>query len=118
MKHYSVVIPTFGRIKFLKDCLQSVDDQLVRPQEVFIIDNNTVLADQKSVEKIVAGFSNSEVSFHYRKGISNSGAVARNYGATLVSTEIVAFLDDDVILENNYYDEIIKVFESDDIVQV
>ena len=37
MKHYSVVIPTFGRIKFLKDCLQSVDDQLVRPQEVFII---------------------------------------------------------------------------------
>ena len=114
MKHYSIVIPTFGRNKFLKDCLKSVEKQLVKPQEVFIIDNNTVLTDQKSVERIVSGFSNSEISFNYRKGIVNSGAVARNYGATLVSTEIVAFLDDDVILENNYYDEIMKVFKSDD----
>ena len=114
MTHYSIVIPTFGRNKFLKDCLKSVEQQLEKPQEVFIMANNTVLADQKSVESIVLGFSNSEISFNYRKGIVNSGAVARNYGATLVYTEIVAFLDDDVILENNYYDEIMKVFKSDD----
>lgn len=114
MKHYSIVIPTFGRNKFLKDCLISVEQQLEKPQEVFIIDNNILLADQKSVEIIVMGFSNSKISFNYRKGIVNSGAVARNYGASLVSTEIVAFLDDDVILEDNYYKEIIKVFKSDD----
>ena len=51
MKHYSIVIPTFGRNKFLKDCLISVEQQLKKPQEVFIIDNNILLADQKSVSK-------------------------------------------------------------------
>lgn len=116
MTEYSIVIPTFGRIEFLKDCLQSVADQNLKPKEVFIIDNNRSTQDQKLVKNVVDVFSVGEISFSYQLGPVNSGAVARNFGASLVSSDIVAFLDDDVILELDYYEKLMNIFNNDDLV--
>ena len=111
MIEYSIIIPTFGRPEFLKKCLNSIVIQTFKAETVFIIDNNINLETQNYVKKIVKSFSKNKTKFNYIKGVINSGAVARNYGVSFASTELVAFLDDDVVLDNNYYEKILNVFE-------
>ena len=111
MIKYSIVIPTYGRNKFLEDCLASIEKQTIKPQDIFIIDNNENQEYRKSIKNIIEKYSSNEVNVSYHKGALNSGAVARNHGASLVSTELVAFLDDDVILDTDYYEKVIDVFE-------
>ena len=36
----TTIIPTFNRPYFLKQCLKSVANQTIKPDEIFIIDNN------------------------------------------------------------------------------
>jgi len=110
---YSVVIPTYGRNKFLAGCLQSIARQTVSPEEVFVIDNNDNKEYQLEVQNIVETCSSNLVKFSYHKGLINSGAVARNYGASLVISELVAFLDDDVVVDDDYYEKIIQIFKDD-----
>lgn len=112
MSIYSVVIPTYGRNEFLTGCLESIERQTVTPKEVFIIDNNNNPDYQESVKDIIRKFPSTKVKFSYHKGLINSGAVARNHGASLVTTDLVAFLDDDVVVDVDYYEKIIEVFKS------
>tara|TARA_B110001450_G_scaffold252281_1_gene273753 strand:- start:2331 stop:3341 length:1011 start_codon:yes stop_codon:yes gene_type:complete len=114
MSNYSIVIPTYGRAEFLKKCLASIECQTVKPQDVFVVDNNDSSESQELVRAIVEKCSAEIINFCYNKGPLNSGAVARNYGAAMVSTELVAFLDDDVVVDADYYEKIIDVFKTDD----
>ena len=114
MISYSIVIPTYGRNELLKDCLASIERQTIQPKDVFVIDNNDNPEYRQSVQKIVENCSSNKINFSYHKGLINSGAVARNHGASLVFTELVAFLDDDVIVDIDYYEKIINIFESND----
>ena len=116
MSKYSIVIPTYGRNDFLDGCFESIEKQTLIPKEVFIIDNNKNHEYRESVKDIVKKFSSDRIKFTYHKGLINSGAVARNHGASLVNTELVAFLDDDVILDVDYYEKIINVFKDDNLV--
>ena len=113
MIKYSVVIPTYGRNKFLAGCLESINRQTIKPEEVFIIDNNSNVEYRESVKEIIKKNSINEIKYIYNEGRINSGAVARNHGAFLARTELVAFLDDDVVLDDDYYEKVIDVFESD-----
>ena len=110
MISYSIVIPTYGRNDFLKDCLKSIEAQILKPKDFFIIDNNNDININKDVESIINDFHSDDINFNYHKGDINSGAVARNYGASLVNTDLVAFLDDDVLLDNDYYKKIVGIF--------
>ena len=112
MISYSIVIPTYGRNDFLGNCLESIEAQILKPKDVFIIDNNNDFKINKNVENIIKNFRSDDINFNYHKGAINSGAVARNHGASLVSTELVAFLDDDVLLDNDYYQKIVDVYKN------
>ena len=37
---YSVIIPTYNRQSFLLRALKSVEKQIIKPKEVFIVDNH------------------------------------------------------------------------------
>ena len=113
MIKYSIVIPTFGRPSFLKNCLESIKKQSSRPHAVNVIDNNSDFEMRGVVKKIVNDFNSDETNYNYVVGRVNSGAVARNHGASLTKTKLVAFLDDDVVLDIDYYEKILDVFDSD-----
>ena len=53
-----------------------------------------------------------KVSFkvNYFKSPINSGAIARNLGATKAKGDLVAFLDSDVVLDKDYYEKLIRYF--------
>ena len=110
----SVVIPTYNRAQDLRRCLDSILAQTVLPHEVLIVDDS----DRERVEviKSVEGIRPSFIVKHIRlKYIRNNRGkaltIAKNLGIEKSSGEIISFLDDDVILERKYYEEIIKFYE-------
>lgn len=110
----SIVIPTYNRNLHLNYCLESILCQLKLPNEVIIINNAKNDEVMKVITKIEERFKKKNIEIFYIKNPENSGSIARNLGATKAKGDLVAFLDDDVILDKNYYYEIEKVFLSDE----
>ena len=71
MIKYSVVIPTYGRNKFLAGCLESINRQTIKPEEVFIIDNNSNVEYRESVKEIIKKNSINEIKYIYFEGLIN-----------------------------------------------
>lgn len=107
--NFSLVIPTKDRPEDLRECLESVANQTLLPKEVLIVDDGdlseTVVTELRRL--IPAGTTMK----HIRKSPPDL-AESRNLGARKASSERVLFLDDDVILERNYVQEIAAVWES------
>jgi glycosyltransferase involved in cell wall biosynthesis len=111
---FSVVIPTYNRTDDLKNCLNSILTQSVLPTEVIIIDD-AELSESLMTEwqKI---FADKQINFQYyrkdhsreRRGLSES----KNVGLNKASEEIVFFLDDDVVLASDFFQNIMKVWET------
>jgi GT2 family glycosyltransferase len=111
--NFSVVIPTFNREKELVECINSVLNQTRLPSEIIIIDDGDLKLSliEEFKEKILS----KGINFLYykkdhtkeRKGLSES----KNIGLSLAKNEIVFFLDDDLELRENFFEEIIKIWE-------
>ena len=106
----SVIIPTFKRGIHLLNCLNSVLQQKKLPFEVIIVDNAEDDEAKKVVDTLKKKFNDKNIDTLFFKNTENSGATARNLGALKSRGDLVAFLDDDVILDQNYYSEVESVF--------
>ncbi len=92
----SVVIPTFNREEFIKECVESVMCQTSQPDEIIVVDDGSVDNTWEILKTV--GFSNAEndkTSFRYifqnNKGVSS----ARNAGIKASRFEYIALLDSD-----------------------
>lgn len=110
MINYDIVIPTFGRPQHLEETLNSLLYQDFKPSNIFIIDNNTDHCVRAQVQLVLDQFK-LLLPITYTINIINSGSVARNLGASLSVSELIAFLDDDVILEPSYYLNLVLLFD-------
>jgi len=108
----SVVIPTYNRIKDLSECLDSIIQQTLLPKDVIIIDNSNNDNIKKLVDNLIPIFASKNIILKYiYNDKENSLTVAKNLGVKYASEDIISFLDDDIILHKDYYQEIIKVFK-------
>jgi GT2 family glycosyltransferase len=90
--------------------LQSVQEQTLYPDEILIVDGST------NTETELVLKDNSFPKLHYftvppeHRGLTKQ----RNFGIELVGNamEVVCFLDDDTILEQDYFEEILRTFET------
>ena len=110
----STIIPTYNRPEDLKECLGSIFLQKFLPKEVIIVDNSD--KDKDKIEKIIKNlkpsFAKKKVDLKYiRNEKENSLTVAKNIGIKYASGEIMSFLDDDVTIDEKYYEEIIKIYK-------
>ncbi len=101
----SVVIPTKDRPRVLYQCICSVLEQTVLPDEVIIVDDGNLarkfVSDiEKKVESIGSKFQ------YIKKGVPGL-SMSRNIGASIAKNSIVLFLDDDVVLDKEYV-EVLK----------
>ena len=90
--------------------LQSVKEQTLYPIEILIIDSST----NTKTQEILTNY-NFKNTHYYLVDETNRGLTKqRNIGISKVSEncEIVCFLDDDVILEPTYFEEIIKTYQT------
>lgn len=99
----SVVIPTKNRAQDLRNALDSILLQTRLPDEIVIVDQSSSRQDLNT--------SPVPLVYVYNPGLSGLCA-ARNVGAKAVSGEIVLYLDDDVILEPEFIQELLALYTS------
>ena len=104
LKTVSVIITTHNRPDYLKESLAAVLQQTVLPKEIFVIDDGSSV----SYEDVLNLFSHEK--FEYIKVPVATGAnAARNLGISKSNSDIVAFLDDDDVWDDEYLAQHIKV---------
>lgn len=104
----SVIIPTRNRCIDLAECLESVFSQSVSPSEyeVIVIDNGSTDGTRKLCDELRDIYSN--MSYYYD---ANPGLhVGRNTGIQKSNGDVLAFLDDDVIVSPTWMKGIIFGF--------
>lgn len=102
----SLVICTYMRPKPLLQLLQSVQSQTVYPNEILIVDGSL----DNETEAVLKENLFENLSYFLVSNQDRGLTKQRNFGISKVGStiEIVCFLDDDTVLENNYFEEIIK----------
>ena len=102
---FAVVILTKNRDEYLKEALKSVCNQKLKPSWIIVIDNAGSAKTKKIVSKII---SKKQKYFYKQITKINNVATLRNIAAKTISTDYIAFLDDDDYLDKNYFYNINK----------
>lgn len=90
---YSMVISTYERPESLAKALESLVQQDHLPASVIVVDSSTDLATAQMCQSFAA-----RLPLVYQASELRSAAMQRNAGAKSVTTPLVGFMDDDVIL--------------------
>lgn len=105
---FSLIVCTYMRSQPLLRLLNSIKNQTLYPNEILIIDGSI----NSETEQILN--TNSFKSLKYFKVNNDQRGLTkqRNYGVDLISesSEIICFLDDDIILKPNYFEALIKTY--------
>lgn len=114
--NYSIIVATCNRQKDLVKLIDSILKQTVLPAEVIIIDQS----DNDDTKKYIESCRNqlitesNNVNFIYIYQAKKSLVVARNKGIDIATGEIVSFLDDDVVLFEDYYEKVLHYFNDNE----
>ena len=112
MNKISVVIPTKDRTQDIVRCLESIAIQTMLPDEVVIVDSS----DTDELKSALDSFENLNIKYVHievDKKFKGSQQIASNIGLDNSTGDILIFLDDDVILDKYYIENIAHVFEND-----
>ena len=106
---FSLIVCTYMRPNPLLALLKSVQEQTVFPNEILIIDGSTneetgIVLKENQFENLKYFLVPAE-----QRGLTKQ----RNYGIERVGEgmEIVCFLDDDTVLENDYFEQLLKTYQ-------
>lgn len=101
---YSVIIPTYYRPNLLLRALKSINEQTIKPEKVFIVDNHPSYKSKIVCEKAKNLL---KLNITYLKMNSKKGAAAsRNYASKLSKSKYLAFLDDDDLWHKKYIQKV------------
>lgn len=101
----SVIIPTYNRVNYLKEAIDSVFNQTYKNLEVIVVDDGSIGDENKNLCSCY--------DITYLK-IKNSGGPCkpRNEGIKIAKGDYIAFLDDDDIWESNKIEILLNILES------
>lgn len=102
----SIVICTRDRADHLRACLSRLASQTVRPTEVIVVDNASIDPSIRSI----AEAAGARYLLEKRPGLD----FARNAGAREAAGQIVAYTDDDVLLDPAWVEATINAFRTSD----
>lgn len=109
---FSIVIPTYNRAQLLKNLLDSME-RLHIPNntewEVLIVDNNSTDSIQEVIDEFIKRKS---LPLYYFFEKEQGSSYARNRGIKESRGDIVAFLDDDEIVDENWLVSLREGFNS------
>jgi len=97
-----VIIPTFNRYHDLKECLDSIFSLKFKSYEVIVIDSNS----KDQTPKLKNCFP-----IHFISIKERNRQYARNIGISRAKGDIISFLDDDVIVSKNWFDQILEPYQ-------
>lgn len=106
----SVVICTRDRAEELQRCLASLPHQTYPPREIIVVDN----ASRDQRVRDIALAAHALYIREDRVGLD----IARNTGARRATSDILAYTDDDVLLERHWLERLIAAFDHPEIAAV
>ncbi len=106
MVDVSVIVSTYNRAKSLRDTIESLVSQKAEgcSYEIIVVDNNS----RDKTRDVVATFNGKvRYLFEPKQGLS----YARNAGIKEAGGQVIAFTDDDVIVDSNWIASIYQCFK-------
>ena len=107
----SVVVITRNADFFMKDCLDSLVHQSIKPLEVLVVDANSTDKTQDIVKEYATSWPFVKLLEH--PGTRGEG---RNHGVEKATGDIVAFIDADAIAHALWVEEMMKAMENADVI--
>jgi O-antigen biosynthesis protein len=111
----SVVVPTCGREAVLRRCLHSIEEVDYPNCEIIVVDNRP---ERSETARLVREWSIVDSRMRYvsepRRGVTH----ARNRGLAEASGEVVAFADDDVIIDRGWLRALVDGFTDEGVAAV
>jgi GT2 family glycosyltransferase len=104
----SVVVPTHNRVEALRRCLRSIYASDYHSFELIVVDNAPASSE---THDLIANSEFAAVKYVCEDRPGRSWA--RNRGLAEAAGEIVAFADDDVVVDHEWLDRIVTSFVSD-----
>ena len=108
----SVIIPVYNGAKYLPMCLDSLLKQTFKNWIAICIDDGST--DETAT--ILDHYANKDKRFFVIHKKNAGVSAARNDGIKKADGEYIHFMDADDVLDNNYYEEMLKVSSGADIV--
>jgi glycosyltransferase involved in cell wall biosynthesis len=105
----TVVVPTRDRPERLAACLEGLSALDYRDFDIVVVDNAPT---STRTEELVRATSARLPRLHYEREWRPGQAWARNRGLAVVSTPIVAFVDDDVLVDPLWLSAIAEAFDA------
>ncbi len=106
----SIVIPVYNEQGYIKECLESIKNQTIMPNEVILVDNNCT---DKTIE-IAKQFKFVRVVKEFKQGI----VFARNKGLSSAKGDIIGRIDADARLTPNWVSVVLRSFLDDDLAAI
>ncbi|MCA9344846.1 glycosyltransferase family 2 protein, partial [Candidatus Saccharibacteria bacterium] len=103
----SIIIPVYNEEDYIKQCLDHIAAQKVRPQEVIVVDNNST----DNTLKIVKDYKFVRVLTEKQQGV----LYARNKGFNQAKSQIIGRIDADTRLEPDWVEQLQKIFSGSNI---
>lgn len=114
MKQYSFIIPTYNNGELLQNTLEALNLQCgvkMEDFEVIVIDDGSDTDTQSYIKRSNANF---QLKYIYLERCSQSCAArARNAGWRSAEGAIIVFIDADIIVKNNYLQELARCYALD-----
>jgi GT2 family glycosyltransferase len=107
----TVVVATRDRPDLLVKCIESVFAGRVIPDRLVVVDN---APSTDATAKLVARLARAEPRLGYVREDRPGLARAHNAGLPYVRTELVAFTDDDVLVDPRWLERLVEAFAGDD----
>ncbi len=108
----SVIIATMNRPADLQKALGSLLAQSLIPREVLIVDQSTDALTREVTERMAPRFAARLAELKYVYQEEKSLVRARNRGLALVKGDLISFLDDDIVLLEDYYRTLVAYLEA------
>lgn len=107
----SIVTPTLGRPGEVRELTENLGRQRVLPLELILVDG---APEDRATQEIVEGVA-SGLPFECRYVRHGGGtAIQRNVGIDMARGDFIAFVDDDIRLEPDFFERILEVYAEDD----
>lgn len=101
----TAVIPTKNRPKNLCDAIRSILEQDRVPEQLVVIDQSNGVESRLDVERMCAGATNIRLTYIHDENIPGLVS-AKEESLKYATGDLICFLEDDVVLEDDYFHEI------------
>ncbi len=105
MPEFSIIVPTRNRANLLKECLESIVNQVFESWELIVVDDGST----DNTKDIVYAFTDSRIRYFYQKHGERSKA--RNLGLSKIKGQNVCFVDDDDTVSKNYLSDFNEAYK-------